>query len=431
MQRQIEKIKNIRRLLFSTGFFHVFGSNVLNQMIAFLSGLLLVRILSKTEYGVYSYAYSIANMFLILNGLGVCSALLQVCSETSEKKFQKSCYGYSNCIGIPFDLLLGILLAIVSLTVPFKVKGTAQVLIFMSLLPLGMLMFQIKTIYMRATLRMKEFSYANSGNALLIFLFSVTGAFLFGAKGLVTGQTLAYFITSGIIALTLRLPIRFNAEGLTPKNKKDFMKISVISSATSGMSQLMNLLDIFILGIIIPQENVIASYKVATTIPLALTFISTAIITYVYPYFAKNKDNKQWLQINYKRLMLVVAGINGTIALLLIVLSPVIIRLVFGRQYLDALIPFCILSLDFFFSCTFSGISGNLLTTQRKLNFNFWRNTIMGVLNTIGNIVFISLWGSTGAAISTFSVGLAGGIAATWKMTVTIKQIDQKTKSTI
>ena len=56
MHRIMQKVKNIKEHLYNTGFVHVFGSDVINQMFAFISGILLVRIMSKTEYGVYSYA---------------------------------------------------------------------------------------------------------------------------------------------------------------------------------------------------------------------------------------------------------------------------------------------------------------------------------------------------------------------------------------
>ena len=42
--------------LFKTGFFHIFGSNVINKILAFLSSVILVRILTKTEYGAFTYA---------------------------------------------------------------------------------------------------------------------------------------------------------------------------------------------------------------------------------------------------------------------------------------------------------------------------------------------------------------------------------------
>ena len=170
MQALKDKLTRLKNQLFATGFFHVFGSNVINQMVAFLSGILLVRILTKSEYGVYSYAYNIVSFFLIFNGLGVTSALLQTCSEERSQEAQKSFYGYANRIGIIFDFVLGIALAIVAVTVPFKLQRAGSVLCFMCLLPMGMLLYQIKSTYLRAVLRTREFSYANTINTELIVL---------------------------------------------------------------------------------------------------------------------------------------------------------------------------------------------------------------------------------------------------------------------
>ena len=421
MHRIMQKVKNIKEHLYNTGFVHVFGSDVINQMFAFISGILLVRIMSKTEYGVYSYAYNIVHIFLIFNGLGVTSAMLQTCSEESRNEIRESYFFYARKVGILFDILLGISLALVAWFVPFKLRGAGEILIFMCLMPLGILAFQIRLTYLRATIRMKEFSYANLCNTLLYFIFSIVGVLLFHVKGLVFGQTLSYFLTTALITIFFRMSISFPRKKLSRERRYDFMKIALISAATAGISQIMNVLDVFILGIQIPDERIIASYKVATVIPLSMVIIPNAVVTCVYPYFAKNKDNRQWLEVNYKRLLCLVGAVNAMISFLLIVLSPVIVRLVFGAQYLDAVPAFCVFALNYFFTGTFNSISGNLLVTQRKLKFNFWRSLIMGGINLIGNIVLISMFGAVGAAISTLGVGIIGGLAATWKMAVTIR----------
>lgn len=66
-------IKNLAQ----RGLMHMFGANVFNKIISFSGTILLVRILSKGEYGVYAYVQNILSFFLLLNGLGVVSGLLQ------------------------------------------------------------------------------------------------------------------------------------------------------------------------------------------------------------------------------------------------------------------------------------------------------------------------------------------------------------------
>ena len=53
-----EKLKG----LFRGGFFHILGSTFINKIIAFLSNIGIVRILTKTDYGVFTGAF---NVFLL------------------------------------------------------------------------------------------------------------------------------------------------------------------------------------------------------------------------------------------------------------------------------------------------------------------------------------------------------------------------------
>lgn len=411
-----DKFNQVKEKLFDTGFFHVFGSNIINQIIAFLSGIILVRILSKAEYGIYSYAYNIINFFLVFNGFGAASGLLQTCSEITDDSLRMKYYKLANRIAFLFDIFLIAGLVIVSWKVPFRITGTNEMLLSMIFLPVFMLTFNMKTTYFRATLRTKEFSYSNTANAAIVFVFSCVGAALFAEVGVSIGQTLAYLFSVIGITRIFGLPINLKNPGLSKNIVIDFFKIAAISAVSSGVSQIMNMLDVFVLGILIPNEEVIATYRVAATIPTALAFIPTVIIIYVYPYFAQHKDDGRWLKEQYRKLMIITGIINAVIATGLIVCAPLIIYIVFGTQYMDSMSIFRILALNYFFSGTFSVISGNLLVTQRKLAFNFWRVLIMGIMNCIGNVLFVTWWGPIGAAISTICVNILSGMAATLKM---------------
>ena len=65
-------------ILIRTGFFHIFGSSVINKIIAFMSSIVLVRILTKQEYGVFTYAWNIYSIVLLFNGMGTDSGVLQL-----------------------------------------------------------------------------------------------------------------------------------------------------------------------------------------------------------------------------------------------------------------------------------------------------------------------------------------------------------------
>ena len=128
------------------------------------------------------------------------------------------------------------------------------------------------------------------------------------------------------------------------------MGICAICVLNNGLSELMYLLDVFILGLTVPDETVIASYKVATTIPTALVFIPQSIIIYVYPYFARNRENRDWLIANYRRLVLSMGVLNLLVGGGLFLVAPWFVTLVFGERYLDAVLPFQILCASYIFS---------------------------------------------------------------------------------
>ena len=176
------------------------------------------------------------------------------------------------------------------------------------------------------------------------------------------------------------------------------------------LSQLIYLLDVFVLGIIDPHETILASYKVATIIPTAMSFIPSSIVVFIYPYFAEHKDDKKWCLYNYKRLLRGMAGFNALLSAILIILAPFIVRTFFGSDYIDTVSAFRILIVGYFFSSTFRVIAGNLLVTQRKLIFNLVLCVTTSLANVILNFGFIQKWGSIGAAIATVLVVSVSGI---------------------
>ena len=218
-------------------------------------------------------------------------------------------------------------------------------------------------------------------------------------------NTQAYYIaavcTFLLITFYWKVPFSIKKKEVSKDKVRQILNISIISMLNNGLTQLMYLLDVFVLGFCVRQEVVIASYKNATLIPTGLAFIPGAIIIYVYPYFARNRLNKNWVKRNYARLTIYVGALNVLIAIGLIAFAPFVIRVFFGTQYLDALVPFRILCASFAISGTFRVITGNLLVTQRKLTFNLFTGILSGLINTTLNIVLINLWGAVGAAIAT------------------------------
>ena len=398
----------------STGFFHVFGSTTINKIIGFASGIVLVRLISKSDYGVFSYANNLINFFMIACGFGAASGVLQMCSEQREEHEKKQLYVYASRNSFLINCALSVLILLVALFVPLKIEGANFCLAMMAFLPIFSYTYEMQAIFLRTQRRNKEFSYSNSFSTIIIFLLSCVFSYFFQVKGLVAAKYIAFFLSSVFVMWRFRVGYPINKKTqLSNDIKKQYWGISLISMLNNGMSGLMYMLDIFVLGIVIPESTVVASYKLATNIPTALAFIPAALVTYIYPYFALHRENKAWV----KKKSLLAAGslavICSAIALVMVIFAPIIIGVIFGNQYLDAVPCFRVLSISFVISAVFRTLPGAILVTQRKLKFNLFTATFSSIVNMILNVVFITKWESIGAAYATLVTVVITGVLDT------------------
>ena len=392
--------------LFKTGLFHIFGASVLNNVIAFISSIILVRVISKADYGVFTYAWNIFSIVLLASGFGTDAGSLQLLSESlnDKQKFEKI---FSNALrfGSMFNVVLSLTMLIIGLFIPLPIIESNRLLVVMIILPEFIYWYTMQQMYLRSSMKNVEYSRGSLLNTVLVAGLTIIGARLYAAEGMVVGRYIAY-IASVIVGIAFfKIPfVKIKEERLEKGVFKDLIKISGISMVNNGLSQLLYLIDVFVIGLVLTDEIQVATYKVATQIPTALSFIPVAIVTYIYPYFAAHREDRAWCIRKYKLTILAVGFFNFIISALLIILAPWLISIIFGEQYMDALVPFRILSASYFFSGTFSVITGSLLVTQRKLVFNTFVAVLSGILNIIADYVLVVLFEINGAAMATISV---------------------------
>lgn len=408
-------LKGKVQYLFKTGFVHIFGFTVVNKLLTFMSSILIVRIIPKDIFGIYTYANNLVAMFMLASGLGLVSSTFQLCSEHAHnKKRINRIYSYGSAVALRFNFLLSIIIIIFSIVYTFKFKSAEMYILLMAFQPFVIVIFEFQQVYLRSNLQNKDYAYSCNLNTIFVVAFSMLGALVYGVTGLIIGNYLAYILSEVIVYYKFKAFISFKKSKIKNTYKKLLYKIAFISMTNNGLSTLLYLVDIFIIGIYVTDERLIASYKVATVIPTAITFIPSAIITYVYPYFAMNRKNMEWTKTNYKILLKWVAILNVVITLGLIIIAKPLIITIYGKNYLDSLQCFRILVFSYFFSGTFRIISGNLLVTQRRVGINLFISIISGVLNIVFNIILIPKLGNLGAALTTTLIVLISSLFSTF-----------------
>lgn len=413
-----EKILHLLR----TGFFHIFGVNLLGKALAFAGSVLLVRLLTKEDYGSFTYAWNLVSIVLLFSGMGMEPGVLQLCSERSgDEAFARSTFAYALRFGLGFDLLLAVGLYCAGTFAPLSIEQARPLLKAMSLLPAAHFLYAVSAAYLRSQMRNQHYAFLMFCNSAALLGGIILLVSTLRLPGIVASYYLSYLIPFASAVLFLKLRVE-KAPAPDREHRRSLLRISFVSMCTNSLSQLLYLLDLFVLGIMDSQEVILASYRTATIIPTALVFIPNALITYVYPYFARNRNDGAWCMKHYRLILLGLGLVNGAISLTMVCFAPLIIRLLFGEAYLDAVPVFRILSVNYFFSGTFRIVSGTLLASQRKLRFNLFVSILSGLVNIVADVVLIRCWGSAGAALATLLVVLMTSILNTACLVRTFRQ---------
>lgn len=393
--------------LINTGFLHIFGSGFFNKIIAFLSSYILIKLLSKSQYGIYSYAQNIINLFMIVSGFGIGSGLLQIfCENSNDDKKINQYMKKGTIFGVSINFILALVIFVYSFFAENSFAGLKELLRVMMFIPLFDLCYELILAYYRGKSENKKYSYITTINSVLVLSLSVLGALLYDAIGLVIGRILSSLITIIISFVLFQFPYReiLHSTFDCIDEWRAVLKLSFISMLNNSASIIMQNIDGLLLGLLLTDSNVVASYKVATYIPTGLAFLPQMLVIYIYPYFAAHRNEKAILREKYKNILIIFGAINLTITVVTILLSDIIIHIAFGNTYNDAIIPLNILMLAYFFNATFRNISGNLLASQRKLKANLLFGIIGIIINILADILLIPSLGGVGAALATFCV---------------------------
>lgn len=412
------------------GLLSVFSSNVLCKVLSFLGGMVLIRVLSKNDYGAYTYIMNCYSMLMLLYDCGCSVAAMQFCSENHKNSLYFNdyfTYGFKR--GLLFSAISSLLILFSPFFYPFQTAQAATLSASLFLMPFLATINGFLLINLRIRLENRRYAVVNMFNTVIYYLIILPLSFWFGIRGAVWSN---YLITGSVLLFTLWISRGYLSYcwkdcHLNSKEKTRFLKLAFASQLNNGIDHALMLLDVFLIGIFIGSNEVISSYKVATTIPSALAFIPASVMVCVIPYFSRNIGRMGWLRTQCRRLLLVGVIGNGLLTTSLILLGPWIVPLIFGSQYRDAVVCFQILMVGYFFSGTFRLPISNILYTQRLVRCNLAVTVLSGISNCILDVLLILHWGSVGAAMATTAVHIISSALNLFFLQCYLKRQEQAT----
>ena len=396
-----------------SGLIDVFGANVINKVIAMLSNMVITRLLSKTDYGIWSYVLNIYSYLALISGLGLLSGAFQFGAENkgNEKEFQY--YKYCGYVGLAADigLLALFMVGTLALHLPFPSAGRYLRAYF----PVVIIDFvlQLFLTVLRCENRIKEYARTLNINTILIAGGTCIGA-LKGVDGIIVCKYAAYFISCTYILLKSKPELKkiLKTTHIKREYRGELWHYSVFTGISSMLNGLVYLIDVSMVAQLISNEIEVANYKVATLIPNALNFIPASLVIFLLPNFIYNRNNRQWVKQNIKKTFLYVGVINLIICVSSAFLAPLIITIISGRQYLESVDIFRILIVEYFFSGTFRYLSCNFLSAFKRVTYGLFISISSVIMDILLNFALISRFSTIGAAYATLlSVILTSALA--------------------
>ena len=405
-------------------FLLVILSNIFSQLIAFGGAISYARLLDVKQFGIYSFSYSIISFFLLFNGFGAASGILQYVSKQNNEESRLAYLKFAFKLGILFNVGLSVLILCYALLFPMPITSSKYILCAMAFFPIGRLYIDVTVSHLRATQQDITLSKFSIFCNLLIVIFNQVGILIGALYGFIISTYIAYLLIFIISPYLFKIPhLLFSVKTQISIKYADFMKHSLYVTTGNAFTQLLFILDIIILGYIIKDTNTIAQYKVASTIPFAINFIPGIIITYFYPKFAKNSNNKNYILILKRAIQKVMLIFSGIVSLLLIILAKYIIILLFGSKYTNSIVIFQILSFGFWIVSTFRIINSNILASIGRVKVSMWLNMIIMIINVILTISLVIKFGVIGCAISVVLIYIISSILSSYILIKYLLQI--------
>lgn len=413
MEKNIQKSQKLKeklKELFRKGFFHVFIGNTLVKMIAFISSIVVVRLVNKQDYAYLAYADNLYNYVIAYAGMGMSSAILKYCATAKKKSTDKAYFLFAMKYGTLFQsiLVLFVMAYVTFFEIPFpEAKGMVYVL---CLYPIFMNVLNTIMNYCRAHANNKLFANMSVVQTTIIFIGSVMFVVIIGVKGIAIARYLA-------IGTAILLAYKFlkkqlqgeRAQKLSFQEKKEFIVMSLSLMISSLFSLIMPMNEMTLINELLRDEIITANYKVAILIPGQLSFVTQSIIIYYFTIIAKMEDKEEIWKLS-KKVGLVSSALIGGITVLGIILGPFVIRMAYGNRYEDAIILSNVFWIVNAINASVRMIPMNFLPAIGIAKFNAIVAGISCAVHVLLTYMAIQVWGIWGAGVATGIVYLGSAV---------------------
>jgi O-antigen/teichoic acid export membrane protein len=389
----------------------------LAKLVNFIVTILVIRILSKGEYGLIAYGLTIISFVAPFAGAGMFQGLLRFGALSNGQIDKKVLFDITFRKGLRYSALMVVLLIIISPVLTINLPEALLYLLLLSFQILGLFIFLMIQVYCRLIYQNKLFAFIDIQNNLLLLVFNVGMCYFFGGMGYV----LSVIIIPLFVGLYYLKKLKLYPIDL-PKNRiakikasfnfdsKELFYYGLYMSTGGLLSQLLFAIDILLIGNLLSDAELVAQYKASSIIPFSILIIASAVMMTDFVKLAStSKNNKPALQQYYWNYLKIFSLISIGIILFFYFFSAPLLS-IFGAEYQGHPRLMFIFAIGVVGGILFRVPMGNMLSAIGWPKINALFSVLVLVINLIANYFMIRWYGIEGAAITTSALMWLSGL---------------------
>lgn len=283
------------RMLREKGFFHLVGANSIAQLLAFVSGLVITKLLTPGELGQARIIQSYTTVLVVLGGIGMGPAILKFASEERSKSEVDGTFSLGLRRSFLAGAALAIVFALVSLFTPFATSPTLAVGLacYAAMVPFS-IATDLGIQFMQAQRRPIDAAKLMLSHRSTVFLMSIVGVAIFGFWGFVGAGVLSW-IMGALLAVRKAGRAAVSAPSYQPTGFQSFAWFAWLSALIFAINQYT---DFFVLDRLISNREAIGHYAFASLFVVAAGQFNGVMQAIFIPTFSSQSHD--WKAVRHQ-----------------------------------------------------------------------------------------------------------------------------------
>ena len=374
----------------------IIGGKIVQMLFSLVVGILTARYLGPGNYGLISYGAAYISFFSALCTLGLNSIIVKELIDKPDE--QGTTLGSAIILRLLSSALSSVMIigivAIVDRDEPLTIAVVA-----LSTLGLVFHVFEIINFWFQAQYKSKITSIATLIAYIIMSAYKLVILYLGKDVKWFAVATAVDYIVIAIFLLIAYKMYKGQAFGFSFARSKSLLKSSYHYILSSMMVAIYGQTDKLMLKQML-NETEVGYYSTASAVCGMWVFVLQAIIDSMYPTILRlySKDEEEYKRKN-RQLYAIVFYVSVIVSVLFLIFGNLVIKILYGEEFMDASGPLKIVT--WYTAFSYLGVARNAwIVSEGKQKYLKYIYAVAAGLNVVLNLIFIPIWGASGAAFA-------------------------------